>query len=77
MQMYAIFGTLKGEEEPLLLDCWDDVSVEMNAEGFEEKIKHFQGRQEYGAVRVVILNVPFKAIQAAFRAPVVEATVKE
>jgi hypothetical protein len=62
---------------PDLLDCWDEASIEENVEGYQEKLASFQANPGFTAVREVILNVPFKSIQAAFKVVVVEATVED
>ena len=75
MKIHTIYGRVKGEDEPFLLECWGEDRVEDDPEGFEDSLKRFQNSKDLGAVRVIVINVPDDAIKASFKTPVIEGTV--
>ena len=70
----------KGEPDPELLVAWDDYSVDENPEGFQTECAAAYERvrsDDAGAgPRAITLSVDATAIEKAFAAPTVNATVQ-
>jgi len=73
MKIHTIWGSRPDSEIPELLDSWDEYTIEENESGYAEAVKKAGTRTEFSAIRIVILNVPTKAVLAAFAAPVIDA----
>lgn len=75
----TLWGWRKSEEEPELLEAWDEyTAVEVNPRGWEEACKRalLACGDDLYAHRYIDMLVDFDAILAAFGTPEVEADVE-
>lgn len=66
MKIFAMFGTRKsGEDEPELLDAWDEHTVDENPDGYRETRDKWIEGSDLDAFAVVTFEVSDKAVLAA------------
>lgn len=76
MRIRLIVGQYKesypGEYMPNVLDAWDEYTLDENHEGFEEKLRKYEGWVESGdieAVRLLDVEIPDDAVLDLFKVP--------
>jgi hypothetical protein len=77
MKIHTIWGQrIDDGSIPELIDSWDEYTIEENEDGYHDAVSAAKARKEFIEVRVVILNVPSKAVLDTFKVPAVDAKVE-